>query len=137
LANGQHVAVHGSFSPTLKAFVADSIRVQDIQEPKGVEVRGKASNANAEAGTFTLSVRGARGAQLRRSDITVATTESTVLISKDGVTLRPAQFFAELATDGFAEAEGAFNKETQTLTARRVRIHGDRHGSGHGHGHKR
>lgn len=132
LANGKRVEVRGSFSLTQNAIIADVVKIEDANHGQGeAEVKGNASNIDANAGTLTVDATRTHHFQPNQSTVDVVTTQSTVYFSHGGLSLTKAEFFAALANGQEVEAEGTYDSGTNTLTARKLKLE-DGEGE-HGH----
>ena len=136
LANGQRVKVRGFFNRTTQTLEAARIRVDDgSSNSDDKEVKGKATELNADAGTLKLSADEVEGFQPPANYVNIASTGTTLYLSKSGSSISKADFFATLASLGanaYAEAEGQYNSTSNTLTARKMKIEDDHDGSGGG-----
>jgi hypothetical protein len=121
LANGTRVQVEGVFDTTTRTLTASEVKIKLVGENANeAEVEGAVSNITADG--FELSTQKVEGFIPGSTSVMVATTATARYFSNRGVSMTKAEFFAALTTAGFAEAEGAYNEATNTLTAHKIKL---------------
>jgi len=124
LANGQRAEVRGTFNITTRTIEAKSIKIEDAraEEPK---VFGPMSEINATAGTFVVEAKLVRGFIPAASTVKIQTSDTTRFRLRRGLTATKAEWFALAKPVAPVEAEGLYNAETNTLTAKSVHFEGE------------
>lgn len=105
LANGQRVEVAGAF--VAGVLIASSIKIEDGAETEDPhKIKGTASNIDATAGEFDVTISRAFGFSPTQETYRVKTSATTRFMSDTGAILTKADFFAQLATNATVEVEG-------------------------------
>lgn len=122
LANGVFVCVRGIWDASTQRLLATRLAVCPAGPPP-VGIAGIASNVNATAGTFDVTVQHARGLVPRRVTLSVTTNSATVFRAADGSTQTASEFFATLAgaTNPLVEVAGTYDPTAHTVAALAVR----------------
>jgi hypothetical protein len=128
LAEGAVVDVTGTMDPTTQEIVATQIEVR-AAGTSGIEaagnctprLSGEASQLDATAGSFTLTLDRAHGLQVQNNTVTVLTRDDTVFRGDSGATLTKEDFFAALVETPTVSVEGNYDSASNTLTATRLR----------------
>jgi hypothetical protein len=120
LANGQHVALEGTFDATTHTLAATKIiiKVGDGHGIEGPGASGVPSAGDPVAGTFTLTFGHAEGFLPTGTSITVATDANTLFFKGSGLAVSQTDFFTALATSTGVIVHGTFDATSQTLTAK-------------------
>lgn len=123
LANGQRAEIRGKFNISTRTITAKSIKIEDAraEEPK---VFGPMSEINADAGSFFVEAKLVRGFIPSASMVKVQTSDTTRFRLRRGLTTTKAEWFALAKPAAPVEAEGVYNAETNTLTAKSVHFEG-------------
>lgn len=125
LTDGVTVSIDGTVDATTGVLAATRVGVCGTGGPSAdarmPNAGGTASNPDATAGTFTLTLERARCLTPDATTISVVTNASTVFRADDGSTTDSATFFTTLATTPNVRVEGSFDEATNTLTATDVR----------------
>lgn len=129
LADGSTVEVTGTLDTTTQMLVATAVEVQPTGqtgsghgEQRTPNVSGAASNLDATAGTFTVTVNRTCGFAPEQTTVNVVTSSTTAFYTDAGQTATQADFFVALATTPKVVAKGTYDEATNTLTATSVRI---------------
>lgn len=122
LADGVTVEVRGTLDTTTQALVATHLQVAGTGGPRKPRVSGAASDLNATAGTFTVTVSGACVFTPSQTTVNIVTSETTAFRGDDGSTLTKADFFTALAATPNVLASGTYDSAANTLTADVVKI---------------
>ena len=127
LANGQRAEVRGKFNISTRTINAKIIKIEDAraEEPK---VFGPMSEINADAGSFFVEAKLVRGFVPSASKVKVQTSDTTRFRLRRGLTTTKAEWFALAKPAAPVEAEGVYNAETNTLTAKSVHFEGGEDG---------
>jgi len=97
LTAGEPVSVLGKYDPVNKVVDAKDIIILKGGSQSGApEVQGVVESPNAQAGTFDISIAGAKGFLPSTSTVQVTLGTSTTIVDASGVTITPTQFFADL-----------------------------------------
>ena len=120
IANGAMVNVEGTLDATTQNLVATRLEVCPVRPPAGAF--GTASNLDAAAGTFTLTIVRARGFTPGQTTVKIVTNASTVFHADSGDTQTPAEFFTALAATPTVHVDGVYDSATNTLTATRAKV---------------
>ncbi len=148
LAVNQVVEVRGRFNTATDRFVATRVVIKNdtgSDESFRVEVEGIADDVSIANKTFVLRAVHMIGAEPRRIRIKVVTNDTTIYRSDRGVAVGAARFFNYLVANPgtLVEAKGSFNPDTDTLTAKILKIEDEsndggwedgRHGGGNDRG---
>jgi hypothetical protein len=148
LAVNQVVEVQGRYNTTTDRFVATRVVIKNDTTPDDsfrVEVKGISDDVNVSAKTFVLRTVHVSGAEPRRIRVKVVTGDSTIYRSDRGAVVGAERFFNYLTTNPgtLVEAKGSFDRDTDTLTARILKIEDEsndggwedgRHGGGNDRG---
>lgn len=132
LANGQKVEVLGVFDPLTKKITATGVKIEDEQRQHDPEIHGRVVGSDAVAGTVTVEAVRFSNAVPSKISVTVQTGDTTVYQLASGANASKAEFFTALSAAQMAgvEAEGAFNRETSVMQAKKVKIHTEGTGTG-------
>ena len=121
LANGTRVQVRGTFDTTTRTLTATDVKIKLTNDVAGqVEVEGAVSNVTDSG--FDLSTAKVEGFIPSSTSVKVAVGATTRYFTDRGISISKDEFFAALATAGFAEAEGSYDEGSNTLTAVKVKI---------------
>lgn len=129
-ANGSVVEVEGTFDTTTQNLVATQVEVEGNGTPGGEhegshapKAFGAVTNIDATAGTFTVTIKKARGFTPSQTTVNVVTNTSTVFRIDGGGSVNQAAFFTALAATPNAEVVGTYDAGTNTITATFAKIH--------------
>jgi hypothetical protein len=124
LATGSVVDVTGTLDPTTGDLVATQIRVRPAgaNSNRPPRATGTATNLNATAGTFTLTLNGMCSFVPGQTTANVVTTSTTAYVADNGNTLTEADFFTALAATPTVAVEGTYDSATNTFTAATLKI---------------
>lgn len=123
LANGSRVIVTGTVDSTTGNLVADRLDVLPAAaNPPPAELSGAASNLDATAGTFTVTLVRAHGFTPTQTTVQVATSSATTFVGDSGTTLSQVDFFTALQTTSGVMVEGSYDAAANTLAALKAKI---------------
>jgi hypothetical protein len=132
LATGIEVEAEGSYTAGTNTLNAAKIKLHP--EDGGhhdAEAKGSASNVNAGAGTFDLTLMSWYGfSSSSGTVINVVTNGSTTYRNDNGDPITSAEFFAAIQGGFFAEVEGTFSNGV--LTASKAKLEDEGGGGGGG-----
>jgi len=119
LANSQEVFVSGTYDATSNTLTATSIVLDDHADlPKIALAAGAVASVDSANSTFTLTLEHSRGFAPTGGSITVKVDDTTKILAGRGKIGK----FADIAVDGKLNVVGAFDAETQTLTANGIHL---------------
>lgn len=137
LDNGKVVEVTGRYNPTTDRLVATKIEVkgagEDSNESEGShapEVKGSVGSVSATAGTFSVTLRKAKGFAPNVTTINVITSPTTVFRTDGGRTKTSVEFFALLTGAAKVEVEGTYDATSNTLTATKAKVENESNDGG-------
>lgn len=129
LTNGNRVIVTGTLDATTQNLVATQILVCGAKNGGTPPVsdttpraNGTASNLNAAAGTFTLTVTNVHNFTPTQTTVNVVTNSTTQYVADGGTTQTQAAFFSALATTPTVCVSGTYDSTTNTLTATILKV---------------
>jgi len=124
LTTGSVVDVSGSLDPATGNLVATQVRVRPAGSNGHLppRARGTATNINAAAGTFTLTLNGNCSFVPGQTTANVVTTSTTTYVADNGSTLSEADFFTALASTPEVTVEGTYDAASNTFTATTLKI---------------
>ncbi|MCA0361011.1 MAG: DUF5666 domain-containing protein [Armatimonadetes bacterium] len=123
LANGQTVEVYGKFSLAAGRIVARLVKIEDGQGAGGDDkVKGPTRNGNAATGTLEIKAVDVRGFLPTNLWVNVTSNTNTAYFNDAGRSIPKAAFFEAIGLGAKAEAEGAYNDDTNTLLARKLKL---------------
>lgn len=127
LASGQKVLVHGIYSSSSNSFEADNIRIK-VQGDQAEKPRtsGRIESHTTGSTSFTLFVKEAHGFVPAKTVINVVSTATTQWFGFVGKSLTFDEFVARLDQAEVAMMEGTYDPETNTFTATRLKLDGNR-----------
>lgn len=115
------VEVEGVYDPATNTLTARKAKIENPNEAREAEVKGRAADINAAAGTFRVSpIEEFEGFVPAGGSVTVATNAGTAFEDRDGNRLTAAAFFAALTSGTRVDAKGV--PAGGTITAVRVRL---------------
>ena len=126
LVSGRDAEILGVFDPTANSVKANIIHYVSASEASDLaKASGKASNANATAGTFDLAPKYTKGFAPKGDHVGITTDANTQFKGKHGVALTQASFFTALAAAG-ANAEidldGTYSEGLNSIAAKDIHI---------------
>ena len=129
LANGRKAEIYGVFDPITNSLKANIIHFESDHESHGIaKATGKASNSNAEAGTFDLAPKYTKHFAPKGDTVSITTDANTRFRGKRGAHYSQAEFFAAMAAagdHGSISLKGTYSEASNSLAAKEVHIEND------------
>lgn len=132
LASGAEVEAEGVYDSGSNTLTAAKIKLHpEDGEHHAAEAKGSASNINAGAGTFDLTIISWYGfSSTSGAVVPVVTNGSTTYRADNGSSISAGDFFAGIQSGMFAEVEGTFSNGVLTASKAKLEDEGGNGGAG-------